>query len=144
MDIEDIEKLKKAHPELVNQIEIKFPNSSSMIDKILNSFGNKTQAERFAKEILASNPNNKKEDKHYMNINNVNDLKRAYPELINEIISDALAEERQYQIGKMNEYHQSIEAENRITGSIATGSRSSRRNAQSENAVTQINRRRNK
>lgn len=49
-----------------------------------------------------------------MNINNVEDLKRAYPKLVNEIISDALAEERNYNLEKSNKISESIAAENNL------------------------------
>lgn len=56
-----------------------------------------------------------------MNINNANDLKRAYPELVNEIISDALSEERNYNLDKSNKMRESIAAENKVIENIAAG-----------------------
>lgn len=126
MNIKDIEDLKKAYPILAKQVDVVFPtNSVSSMNKVLNFFKGKPQVEKFVKDLLVSNANNKKEDRPYMNINNTNDLKKAYPELVNELISDALAEERNYNLGKSNEMRQSIAAENKIAETIANGSNGS-------------------
>jgi hypothetical protein len=115
MKIEDIENLKKAYPILSKQIEVIFPtNSVSGMNKVLNLLENEPRVKKFIKDLLVSNTNNKKEDRPYMIINNVNDLKKAYPELVNELISDALAEERNYNLEKNNKIRESIAAENNL------------------------------
>lgn len=127
MNIKDIEDLKKAYPILANKMEVNFPNSFSNINKVLDFINNVPEAERLIKNLLVRNIDGKKEDMHHMNINNANDLKKAYLDLVNEIIRDALAEERNYNLEKSNKIRQSISAENNIIANIATGANGSKR-----------------
>jgi hypothetical protein len=123
LNIKSAEDLQREYPELVKKIQSTFPNSPQMIDKmiiLINSIpGSNKLITGLITGSLAPNVTNKMEQSNPVNIKTVNDLKAAYPELVNEIVSNALAQERIYNLDKSNEIRQSIAAEQKVIENIA-------------------------
>ncbi len=80
----------KTRPNIKNELENKLSNSFSFLDKILNIFKDNSQVETLVNNILENNlpttsqTKNEKEDTVDMEIKNIEDLKKAYPDLVNQ------------------------------------------------------------
>ena len=76
----------KTRPSLENQAEVVQSNPISIFDKVLEFFKGAPQAENFVKNLLDANITNIKEADTDMEIKNVEELKKTYPELVNQIV----------------------------------------------------------
>lgn len=82
----------KTRPNIKNEMDKKESNSFSFLDKILNAFKDNSQVEGLVKNILENNLpktnqiENKQEVEEVMEIKNVEDLKKTYPDLVNQIV----------------------------------------------------------
>lgn len=76
----------KTRPLLKNEIEATSSNASSIIDKVLDFFKGAPQAEHFVKNLLDANITNIKEEEEEMEIKNVEELRKAYPDLVNQVV----------------------------------------------------------
>lgn len=80
----------KTRPNIKSESENKESGSFSFLDKILNFFKDNSQVETLVNNILENNlpktdlVKNEKEDTNDMEIKNVEDLKKAYPDLMNQ------------------------------------------------------------
>jgi ATP-dependent Clp protease protease subunit len=80
----------KTRPDIKNELDSKESNSFSFLDKILNIFKDNRQMEGLVNNILENNLpktniENIKEEQS-MDIKNAEELKKAYPELVNQVI----------------------------------------------------------
>ncbi|MFT5871118.1 MAG: ATP-dependent Clp protease protease subunit [Clostridium sp.] len=82
----------KTRPNIKNVLDSKEPNTLSFLDKILNVFKDNSQVEGLVNNILENNLpktkqiENKQEVKEDMEIKNVEELRKAYPNLVNQVI----------------------------------------------------------
>jgi hypothetical protein len=123
LNIKSAEDLQREYPELVKKIQSTFPDSSQMMDKMISIMSSIPGSNRLITGLitgsLAPNVTCQVGPSNHVNIKTVNDLKAAYPKLVNEIVSDALAQERIYNLDKSNEIRQSIAAEQKVIENIA-------------------------
>lgn len=75
----------KTRPSLENQAEVT-SSPLTIIDKVLEFFKGAPQAENFVKNLLDANITNIKEEETEMEIKNIEDLKKTYPELVNQVV----------------------------------------------------------
>lgn len=91
----------KNKPPIKNESDDKKPGSFSFLDKILNLFKDDDQVEKLVTNILVNNLpkaeeiNNKQEVDQDMEFKNIEDLKKAHPELVNQIEQNAVNTARQ-------------------------------------------------
>jgi ATP-dependent Clp protease protease subunit len=86
----------KTRPNIKNELESKESNSFSFLDKILNIFKDNKQMEGLVSNILENNLpktnqiEDKQEGKEEMEIKNVEDLRKNYPDLVNQVEKTAV------------------------------------------------------
>ena len=86
----------KTRPNIKNELDNKESDSFSFLDKILNMFKGNSQMEGLVNNILENNLpktnqiENKKEAEEEMEIKNVEDLRKNFPDLVNQVEKNAV------------------------------------------------------